>query len=85
MFTIIPHSLGNFNVMYSRISLRYIFLFTTGIGCFSEAILDYCANIENAPYPDISKDRFYGEIFSAYEVMFNVWLQSKEAKVFYLF
>ena len=55
--------------------------FVSGIGCFSEAILDYCANIENAPYPDITKDRFFGEIYSAYEIMFNVWLQTKEPKV----
>lgn len=59
----------------------YPSIFVLGIGRFSEAILDYCANIENAPYPDISKDRFCGEIFSAYEIMFNIWLQSKEAKV----
>ena len=53
-----------------------------GIGSFSEAILDYCANIESAPYPDISKDRFAGEIFTAFEIMFGVWLNSsKEARV----
>ena len=46
--------------------------FATMIGAFSEAILDYCANIENAPYPDISKDRFCGEIFTAFEIMFQV-------------
>jgi len=65
--------------MVKQDNLKWVFAHC--IGCFSEAILDYCANIENAPYPDISKDRFYGEIFSAYEVMFNVWLQSKEAKI----
>lgn len=53
-----------------------------GIGSFSEAILDYCANLESAPYPDIAKDRFYGEIFTAFEIMFTVWLtSSKEARV----
>lgn len=54
----------------------------TCFGAFSEAILEYCANIENAPYPDISRDRFSGEIFTAFEIMFSVWLAaSKEPKV----
>lgn len=53
-----------------------------GVGAFSEAILEYCANIENAPYPDITKDRFSGEIFTAFEIMFGVWMNSsKEARV----
>jgi len=57
--------------------------FYLGIGSFSEAILEYCANIENAPYPDITKERFSGEIFTAFEIMFGVWLNSsKEARVF---
>ncbi|XP_047135268.1 maestro heat-like repeat-containing protein family member 1 isoform X1 [Hydra vulgaris] len=52
------------------------------IGSFSEAIIEYCANIENAPYPDIAKDRFYGEIFTAFEIMFSVWLgSSREGRV----
>eukprot|EP00795_Rhopilema_esculentum_P001016 gene1016-15340_t len=65
--------------MVKQDNMRWVF--SHCIGCFSEAILDYCANIENAPYPDITKDRFFGEIYSAYEIMFNVWLQSKEPKI----
>ena len=61
-------------------NLRWVF--SKCIGSFSEAILDYCANIDNAPYADISVDRFYGEIFSCFEIMFNVWLSAtKEAQV----
>lgn len=65
--------------MAKQDNMRWVFAHC--IGCFSEAVLDYCANIENAPYPDITKDRFFGEIYSAYEIMFNVWLQSKEPKI----
>ena len=53
----------------------------SGLARFSESILDYVANIEAAPYPDITLDRFYGEIFSAYDVLFNVWMKSNEPKV----
>ncbi len=48
---------------------------------FSEAILDYVANIEKAPDPAVRKEAFAGEIDSAYDVIFNVWLQSREPKV----
>ena len=41
----------------------------------------YVANAENAPYQDITVDRFYGEIYSSYDVLFNIWLNSKEPKV----
>lgn len=63
------------------------YYYNLGIGSFSEAILDYCANIDSAPYPDISKDRFNDEIFTVFEVMFNVWATAtKDAKVmFYCF
>lgn len=46
-----------------------------------EAILDYVANLEKAPDPTVTKDAFSTEIYSAYDMLFNVWLQSKESKV----
>jgi len=49
---------------------------------FSEAIVEYCANIDNAPDPSVTKDRFSQEIASAFDVLFNSWLQSKEMKVY---
>lgn len=48
---------------------------------FSEAIIEYCANIDKAPDPSITEDRFSQEIGSAFDVLFSSWLQSKEAKV----
>ena len=52
-----------------------------GLARFCESIVDYVANAENAPYPDISVDRFYGEISSAYDILFTVWIRANEPKV----
>lgn len=48
---------------------------------FCESIVDYIANAENAPYPDVTVDRFHGEISAAYDVLFNVWIKSNEPKI----
>lgn len=48
---------------------------------FSESIQEYLANLDQAPDPTVRKDTFSNEIFSAYEVLFNSWLQHREAKV----
>lgn len=58
-------------------------VFLTGLARFCESIVDYVANAENAPYPDIAIDRFYGEISSAYDILFSVWIRASEAKVRY--
>lgn len=43
--------------------------------------MDYVANPEKAPDPSVKKDFFSGEVDAAYDVLFNIWLQSKEPKV----
>ncbi|XP_010287146.1 PREDICTED: LOW QUALITY PROTEIN: maestro heat-like repeat-containing protein family member 1, partial [Phaethon lepturus] len=48
---------------------------------FSESIQEYLANLDKAPDPTVRKDTFSNEIFSAYEVLFNSWLQHREAKL----
>ncbi|XP_068953133.1 maestro heat-like repeat-containing protein family member 1 isoform X6 [Petaurus breviceps papuanus] len=48
---------------------------------FSDSILEYLANLDQAPDPTVRKDTFSAEIFSAYDVLFNHWLQSREAKL----
>ena len=48
---------------------------------FCEAIAEYMANISSAPDPNVQIDFFSGEVCSAWEIFFNVWLGSKEAKV----
>ncbi|XP_065585206.1 maestro heat-like repeat-containing protein family member 1 isoform X3 [Cyrtonyx montezumae] len=48
---------------------------------FSESIQEYVANLDQAPDPTVRKDTFCNEIFSAYEVLFNNWLQHREPKL----
>ncbi|XP_062575581.1 maestro heat-like repeat-containing protein family member 1 isoform X4 [Saccostrea cucullata] len=57
-------------------------VFSSALSKFSEAIIEYCANIDKAPDQTITKDRFSQEIGSAFDVLFSTWLQSKEAKIF---
>ncbi|XP_048473537.1 maestro heat-like repeat-containing protein family member 1 [Rhincodon typus] len=56
-------------------------VFTIALGRFSESILEYLANLDKAPDPTVRKDAFSSEIYTSYEILFNVWLQHKEAKV----
>ncbi|XP_078209021.1 maestro heat-like repeat-containing protein family member 1 isoform X12 [Callithrix jacchus] len=48
---------------------------------FSEGALEYLANLDRAPDPTVRKDAFTTDIFSAYDVLFHHWLQSREAKL----
>ncbi|XP_077982268.1 maestro heat-like repeat-containing protein family member 1 [Glandiceps talaboti] len=54
---------------------------STALGRFCEAVLDYVANIDKAPDPSVRKDSYSSEIFSAYDVLFNVWLRSSEPRL----
>ncbi|CAH1780505.1 unnamed protein product, partial [Owenia fusiformis] len=65
--------------MAKQDNLRWVF--SSALGKFSEAILDYVANLEKAPDPTVRKEVFSAEIFAAYDVLFNIWLISKEAKL----
>ncbi|XP_078392967.1 maestro heat-like repeat-containing protein family member 1, partial [Cetorhinus maximus] len=56
-------------------------VFTIALGHFSESILEYLANLDKAPDPTVRKDAFSSEIYASYEILFNVWLQHKEAKL----
>uniref|UniRef100_A0A8C6VAA1 Maestro heat like repeat family member 1 n=1 Tax=Naja naja TaxID=35670 RepID=A0A8C6VAA1_NAJNA len=56
-------------------------IFCYALQYFSESILEYLANLDKAPDPTVRRDTFSGEVFSAYEVLFNCWLPSREAKV----
>ncbi|XP_062935287.1 maestro heat-like repeat-containing protein family member 1 isoform X2 [Cynocephalus volans] len=48
---------------------------------FSESTLEYLANLDQAPDPTVRKDAFAADIFSAYDILFHQWLQSREAKL----
>ena len=51
------------------------------IARFCEAIIDFLADEQRAREASITAEQFHGEVFAAYEQLFNIWLQSKEAKV----
>ncbi|XP_073782226.1 maestro heat-like repeat-containing protein family member 1 isoform X1 [Danio rerio] len=56
-------------------------VFSSALCRFSESILEYLANLDKAPDPTVRKDTFSSEIFSAYDILFNSWIQSREAKL----
>ena len=55
----------------------------TGFSRFSESVTYYLANVEGTSHNDIRQNTFEGEMLSAYEILFNVWIKSSEAKVLY--
>lgn len=48
---------------------------------FSEAIIYYCSNKEKAPDQSIEKSYFSTQIFAAFEIFFNHWVKSSDAKL----
>ena len=70
-----------------------VFVHTTSFSCcynifsvaalakFCEAIIYYIANIDKAPDPSVTKAAFATEFDAAFEILFNVWISTKEPKV----
>ncbi|XP_013777980.1 maestro heat-like repeat-containing protein family member 1 [Limulus polyphemus] len=56
-------------------------VFSYALARFSEAILEYLANLEKAPDKSVRKEVFASEIGNAYDVLFSVWLHARELKV----
>uniref|UniRef100_A0A672KBQ7 Maestro heat-like repeat family member 1 n=1 Tax=Sinocyclocheilus grahami TaxID=75366 RepID=A0A672KBQ7_SINGR len=56
-------------------------VFSSALCHFSESILEYLANLDKAPDPTVRKDTFSSEIYSAYDILFNSWMQSRESKL----
>ncbi|NXA57418.1 MROH1 protein, partial [Nothocercus julius] len=65
--------------MAKQDSMKSVFCYA--LQHFSESIQEYLANLDKAPDPTVRKDTFSNEIFCAYEVLFNSWLQHREAKL----
>ncbi len=66
----------------SLISLSLFFASLSPALChFSDSILEYLANLDKAPDPTVRKDTFSSEIYAAFDILFNNWLQSRESKV----
>ena len=51
------------------------------IARFCECITEYLANIDKAPDPLVKKEFYSTEINSAFDILFNSWLTSKDSKV----
>ncbi|XP_048215034.1 maestro heat-like repeat-containing protein family member 1 isoform X2 [Perognathus longimembris pacificus] len=56
-------------------------VFCCALQHFSESTLEYLANLDQAPDPTVRKDAFATDIFSAYDILFYHWLQSRDAKL----
>uniref|UniRef100_A0A8C7X9M0 Maestro heat-like repeat family member 1 n=1 Tax=Oryzias sinensis TaxID=183150 RepID=A0A8C7X9M0_9TELE len=56
-------------------------VFSSALCHFSDSILEYLANLDKAPDPTVRKDTFCSEIYAAYEILFNTWIQSREPKL----
>ncbi|CAH0557118.1 unnamed protein product [Brassicogethes aeneus] len=55
--------------------------FSFAIGSFCNALVEYCANIDQVPDSTISIENFNVEIGMAYDVLFSSWLQTRDPKV----
>nr|XP_025121402.1 maestro heat-like repeat-containing protein family member 1 isoform X6 [Bubalus bubalis] len=56
-------------------------VFCCALQRFSESILEYLANLDQAPDPTVRKDAFASDISGAYDILFHQWLQSRGAKL----
>ncbi|KAI4810740.1 hypothetical protein KUCAC02_013672, partial [Chaenocephalus aceratus] len=56
-------------------------VFSSALCHFSDSILEYLANLDKAPDPTVRKDTFSSEIYAAFDILFNNWLQSRESKL----
>ncbi|KAJ1195196.1 hypothetical protein NDU88_004477 [Pleurodeles waltl] len=56
-------------------------VFCVALQHFTDSIQEYLANLDQAPDPTVRKDTFASEIYSAYDILFNSWLQNRETKV----
>ncbi|TMS10960.1 Maestro heat-like repeat-containing protein family member 1 [Larimichthys crocea] len=56
-------------------------VFSSALCHFSDSILEYLANLDKAPDPTVRKDTFSSEVYAAFDILFNNWLQSRESKL----
>lgn len=58
---------------------KWVFCFALGI--FSESILAYLYDIEEAPDPTVKKNLFFLEFSAAFDILFNTWLPLNECNI----
>ena len=69
------------SVYYYNVHVQTQFGCLTAFARFSEAILDYLADEQRAASGPVQLSQFEGHIFSSFDQLFNVWLNSKESRV----
>ena len=79
LFTHLIYHLSLLSFYLLSTSLSVIPPLPAAIARFCEAILEFLADEHRAAEAKIRAADFEGQIYSAYEQLFNVWLQSKEA------
>ncbi|KAJ8303306.1 hypothetical protein KUTeg_019702 [Tegillarca granosa] len=85
VYRMVPHLTAVLGTMLPMLGMakhdNMKWVFSSALSKFSEAIIEYCANIDKAPDPTVTKERFSQEVDAAFDVFFNTWLQSKEIKL----
>ncbi|KAL3859489.1 hypothetical protein ACJMK2_009708 [Sinanodonta woodiana] len=85
VYKMVPHLTAVLGTMLPMLGMakqeNMKWVFSTALSKFCEAVIDYIANIDKAPDPTVKKEIFSSEILAAYDILFNVWLQSKEEKL----
>nr|XP_057909847.1 maestro heat-like repeat-containing protein family member 1 isoform X2 [Doryrhamphus excisus] len=56
-------------------------VFSSALCHFSDSIMEYLANLDKAPDPTVRPDTFSSEIYAAFDILFNNWLQSRESRL----
>ncbi|OWF48217.1 Maestro heat-like repeat-containing protein family member 1 [Mizuhopecten yessoensis] len=85
VYRMVPHLTAVLGTMLPMLGMakhdNMRWVFSAALSKFCEAVIEYCANIDKAPDQSVTKDRFSQEVASAFDVLFNSWLQSKEIKL----
>ncbi|XP_063951706.1 maestro heat-like repeat-containing protein family member 1 [Lytechinus pictus] len=84
-FGFVPHLSAVLSTMIPMLGMakhdNMKWVFSAAFARYSESILHYVANSDTAPDPTIKKETYADQIFSGFDVLFSLWLPSKEAKL----
>ncbi|XP_072169220.1 maestro heat-like repeat-containing protein family member 1 [Diadema setosum] len=84
-FGFVPHLSAVMSTMIPMLGMakhdNMKWVFSSAFARFSESILHYVANIDTAPDNTVRKETYADQIFSGFDVLFSLWLPSKEAKL----
>ncbi|RDD47071.1 Maestro heat-like repeat-containing protein family member 1 [Trichoplax sp. H2] len=84
-YCVVPHLKDTFGRLLPMLgmaksdNMKYIFSYA--LNRFCESISEYVANIDKAPDKKISSGMYFGEVSAGYDVLFGVWLQSKDSRL----